>query len=465
MATTEHEPVTDDAPGTDLAHVQAPADGWHNPIRAGLAVRNMDDLATMATAVSRARMFKDVDTPERAATKMLVAMAMGFDPMAGLTGIDIIDGNPSPNGHFWAAAIESHPRYDYVVRESTSERCTLEFLRDGEFRGAVTWTMEDAERAGLHGKDNWKKYPRPMLYNRAMTEGVRMFCPQLLGGLRAYSAEELEGISPATSERWGGTRLGEAPPEVREIREYAGKDGTRGWAVKFENLSRETKRDVEQALRKHLAAEYHSGKGVWLVAHGRGPALAGPHPDGGETFAEAFGFNVHHLADVEADEVIEHDEVIDVPAETSTTAEEASDATAPGKPGMDAAGVEQASASSEPEPSPTPPPATPVEPETNLLGEPVATTDALAPAPAGGAPGDLPPLANIEAQYGLGDTDDAGAASRWYALKALVEEQADGTPDAFTDFLDALGVFTHEALGLAVNWRAALANLGYNPGQ
>lgn len=455
MATTEHPPITDthveqDAPGTGLAHVDTPVAAGTSPIRAGLAVRNLDDLAAMATAVARSNMFKDVDTPERAASKMLVAMSMGFDPMVGLTGIDIIDGNPTPNGHFWAAALETHPRYDYRVVESTHERCAIAFYRDGEFRGECVWTIEDAQRAGLTGKDNWKKYPRPMLYNRAITEGVRMYCPQLFAGIRAYDPEEMEEVSPVSTGAWGGTKLGESPAEVREIREYAGKDGSRGFAVKFENLSRETKRDVEQALRRHLRATFHAPKGVWLVAAGMAPTLVGPHPEGGETFAEAFRFDVELLA-----EVVDHDDVIEAPepVEESTPAEEVSDAAATGKPGQGEEGAAPVV-----EPSPTPPPAVEpapvvepdevIEPETNILGEPVATEEALAPA---GIPADAP--------GGAGECDDATAAKRIEWLQAQVSDYA-----RFEAILDGAGARVYSDLADAVRWRRVLAAMGYNAG-
>lgn len=165
----------------------------------GLVVRSMDDLARMSKAIAESGMFRDCATPQRAAVKMMFAMAMGFEPVTGLTGIDIIEGNPTPNGHFWAAALESHPRYDYEVVRSTDIECTIAFFRDGRRRGEVTWTMDDAKRAALAGKENWKKYPRAMLYNRAMTEGGRMFCPQLFGGIRAYTPEELGSESIATA--------------------------------------------------------------------------------------------------------------------------------------------------------------------------------------------------------------------------------------------------------------------------
>lgn len=171
---------------------------------AGIEMRSVDDLARMANAIAGSGYFKDGKQPITAAgvyVKMLFAMTMGFDPIAGLTGVDLIDGDPAPNAHFWAAAIEDSPLYDYEVLERTSERCTIAFFRrqpDGSWRrrGEVTWTIEDAKAAGLADKDNWRKYPRSMLHARAMTEGGRAFCPGLFGGVRAYGAEELAPDAP-----------------------------------------------------------------------------------------------------------------------------------------------------------------------------------------------------------------------------------------------------------------------------
>jgi recombinational DNA repair protein RecT len=51
--------------------------------------------------------------------------------------------------------------------------------------------MKDAKAAGLDGKDVWKKYPRNMLFGRAMTNGCRWYCPDIFGGKSVYTPEEL----------------------------------------------------------------------------------------------------------------------------------------------------------------------------------------------------------------------------------------------------------------------------------
>jgi hypothetical protein len=54
----------------------------------------------------------------------------------------------------------------------------------------VSWTMEDAARAKLGGKDVWKQYPRAMLLARATSELARALFADVLGGMR-YTPEEL----------------------------------------------------------------------------------------------------------------------------------------------------------------------------------------------------------------------------------------------------------------------------------
>jgi len=65
--------------------------------------------------------------------------------------------------------------------------CTIEFYEDGRAIGRSRFTIEDAKRAGTKNMD---KYPRNMLFARAMSNGVRWFCPDVFGQA-VYTPEEL----------------------------------------------------------------------------------------------------------------------------------------------------------------------------------------------------------------------------------------------------------------------------------
>ena len=57
----------------------------------------------------------------------------------------------------------------------------------------VSWTMQDATRAGLSSNPMWKKFPRQMLKARCISEAVRGIFPAVLSGL--YAPEEVSDIS------------------------------------------------------------------------------------------------------------------------------------------------------------------------------------------------------------------------------------------------------------------------------
>lgn len=58
---------------------------------------------------------------------------------------------------------------------------TFSHPKGGSLR--ITWTFEQAQRAHLAGKDNWKNYPRAMLRARCIAEGVRAVYPAAIGGM------------------------------------------------------------------------------------------------------------------------------------------------------------------------------------------------------------------------------------------------------------------------------------------
>lgn len=127
------------------------------------------------------------------ATRILAGQELGFGPFASANNIHIIKGKPVIGANLMASAVKSNPRYDYRVRAWTNDECRIEFLENGKSVGESTFSMADAKQAGLAGKDNWKNYPRNMLFARAMSNGVRLYCPDVFGGNAVYTGDELDG--------------------------------------------------------------------------------------------------------------------------------------------------------------------------------------------------------------------------------------------------------------------------------
>lgn len=135
------------------------------------------------------------DTPQAIAmmaTKILAGREMGFGPFASVNGINIIQGKPAMGANLMAAAIKSSGRYDYRVREMTDKVCRIEYFErvDGKWEsiGESSFTDVDARKAGTKNMD---KFARNMLFARAMSNGVRWYCPDIMCGNAVYVPEEL----------------------------------------------------------------------------------------------------------------------------------------------------------------------------------------------------------------------------------------------------------------------------------
>ena len=114
---------------------------------------------------------------------------LGIGPMMSLQSINIIQGKPAASGQLMLSLAVSRG-VSFQVEEETEERCIINFQR-GAITYRATFTLEDAKRAGLAGKDNWKKWPTEMLFWRAVAKGVRRIAPESVMGL--YTPDELSG--------------------------------------------------------------------------------------------------------------------------------------------------------------------------------------------------------------------------------------------------------------------------------
>ena len=131
----------------------------------------------------------------------LQGRALGIDPLTAINNMDMIDGTISMRAKLMSALI--HGRGHIIkVKQLDESACILECFRWHEGAqelihvGDVPFTIEDAENAGLVGRDTYEKYPKQMLSNRAMTMAARLFYGDCLAGV-GYSPNELdENITP-----------------------------------------------------------------------------------------------------------------------------------------------------------------------------------------------------------------------------------------------------------------------------
>jgi hypothetical protein len=133
----------------------------------------------------------------RAIVKLMAGRELGLSPIASMRGVYMLpDGGIGYSSNLIASAIKKSGRYDYRVLENSATRCVIAFFEGGEKVGESAWSLEDAQRAGLASKNNWKNYPAAMLFSRALASGSRMFAPDLFDG-PAYTVDEInDGAGP-----------------------------------------------------------------------------------------------------------------------------------------------------------------------------------------------------------------------------------------------------------------------------
>lgn len=151
---------------------------------------SLADMQDVAKTFAASGYFKDVTDVAKAYTKVLAGSELGIPPMQAMTGIHIVEGKPTLSAALVGALIKRSGRYDYQVKTLTDTECVLVFLQDGKEAGESPFTIDDAKKIGVAGKQVWQKYPRNMLLSRALTNGARWFCPDVFGGA-IYTPEEL----------------------------------------------------------------------------------------------------------------------------------------------------------------------------------------------------------------------------------------------------------------------------------
>lgn len=200
-------------------------------------------LIALAEAACLSKLFAGIHDPAQALMKMVLGRELGIAPASSLRAIYITeDGRIGLYAETMAAMLRRHPRYDYRVPENTSEACTVTIIerRTGEVLGETRWALkEDAAGAGLLGekKKNWMKYPRAMLFARALTEACRVHAPDVFAAMPIVAAEDpTDEIAPdAVIEAWpldganGGGGDEDAPQAPASlVVQVAGRPGSQG---------------------------------------------------------------------------------------------------------------------------------------------------------------------------------------------------------------------------------------------
>ena len=147
------------------------------------------ELQSMALSVTKSGMF-GLKNENQAITLMLIAQAENIHPIQAIQMYSVINGMPA------LKTTEMIARYmrsggKIVWLETTDKIAKAKFIFE-ENELVYEYTIQDATKAQLTGKDNWKRMPKEMLRARCASSGIRMSNPASLNNM--YSVEEAMDI-------------------------------------------------------------------------------------------------------------------------------------------------------------------------------------------------------------------------------------------------------------------------------
>ena len=182
--------------------------------------KTMKELQEVGAMMVASDYFPNVERISQASVKIMMGAELGFNAIASMKSIHIIDGKPTIGGDLLAAKIQASSKYRYTIQKHTSKGCSIEFFErideKWESVGISSFDEKDAQQAGLLSRHNWKKYPRNMYFNRAIANGQRWFAPDVFDSSgTVYTPDELGAEVDENDNIVNGVVIEDTPvPEV-----------------------------------------------------------------------------------------------------------------------------------------------------------------------------------------------------------------------------------------------------------
>jgi len=160
-------------------------------VASSIRINSIDELNRLGQILSQSGFFDDCKQAAQAVVKILAGSELGLPAFSSMVGIHIIKGKPAIGANLIAAAIKRSGRYDYRVMELSDRICQIAFFEGSKQIGVSEFSASDAAKAGTQ---NMGKFPRNMLFARAISNGVKWFCPDIFLGVPLYTPAELGAV-------------------------------------------------------------------------------------------------------------------------------------------------------------------------------------------------------------------------------------------------------------------------------
>jgi hypothetical protein len=163
--------------------------------RFSLTPTTIDEAMRFADMLSKSALVpKDYQgNPANCVIAMQWGMEIGLQPLQAMQSIAVINGRPAIWGDAMIALVKGSGLLESITENVGEDVATCSVKRRGEAEVSRTFSMADAKRAGLAGKQGpWAQYPKRMMQMRARAWALRDVFPDVLRGV--FVAEEAQDI-------------------------------------------------------------------------------------------------------------------------------------------------------------------------------------------------------------------------------------------------------------------------------
>jgi len=161
-----------------------------------------EEARQFAIEAFKSKLFPDAKSEAQAIIKVMAGRELGISPLTALNKLFLVQDKIGMSAEVAVILLQRNGyqigvNYDNYDNPTACE-VTLIHPQKGSFTSR--FTLADAQRADLLKSVAWQKYPRDLLYARALMSAARKFAPEALGGM-GYTKEELENIAPANEQK------------------------------------------------------------------------------------------------------------------------------------------------------------------------------------------------------------------------------------------------------------------------
>lgn len=188
-----------------------------------VAIRESQALIEISGKLFASGMYPAIKSPAMAFAVTQYGAENEVPPMTSLQNIIVIGGKPVVMAELLQAKMMDRG-VAIETLEWNDQVCRLKGVRKGQPPVTIEFTVEEAKKANLLGKDNWKNYTKAMLWARAISRLKKVIAPDcFMGAITPDEAQDMGNLPPvdATDHRANAREAERLLTEEKGIKQEA----------------------------------------------------------------------------------------------------------------------------------------------------------------------------------------------------------------------------------------------------